>query len=76
MMKSSTRSISSITEYERNSKILVFTQFADTAHYLEEQLSARFHLRDVEAVTAETENPADAVCRFSPISNQYEMRTR
>ena len=63
-----------LTEYEGKSKVLVFTQFADTARYLEEQLTTRFHMRDVEVVTAETGNSAEVVRRFSPNSNQYEMR--
>ncbi len=61
-----------LTEAEKESKVLLFTQFADTARYLERELKNR-GLKHVEAVTAETERPADKVSRFSPISNKYEM---
>jgi len=64
-----------LTEQERESKVLVFTQFADTAHYLAKQLTGRYKVHGgVEAVTAETGNPADIVRRFSPNSNRHQPR--
>ena len=49
-------------------KVLVFTQFADTARYLTEELM-RAGVKQVEGVTGDSENPAAAAWRFSPNSN-------
>lgn len=50
-------------------KFILFTQFADTAHYL----AAALHAAGVESVdcaTGESENPAKQAWRFSPESNE------
>jgi len=63
-----------LNDVETNSKVLVFTQFADTARYLNEQLHRRYTVQGgVQAVTAETSNPTETVRRFSPNSNNYEL---
>jgi superfamily II DNA or RNA helicase len=49
-------------------KILVFTQFADTANYLCDQLK-RKGLLNVDCVTGDCENPTEYAYRFSPVSN-------
>jgi superfamily II DNA or RNA helicase len=49
-------------------KVLVFTQFADTAYYLIEQLKKR-GLHKIECVTGDNENPTLYAHRFSPLSN-------
>jgi len=49
-------------------KVLVFTQFADTAKYLGEQLSI-FGITNLATVTGSTENPTNLAYRFSPKSN-------
>ncbi len=49
-------------------KVLVFTQFADTVHYLTAQLQAR-GLTAVEGVTGNSANPTELAWRFSPVSN-------
>ena len=49
-------------------KVLVFTQFADTAYYLTEQLKKR-GLQKLESVTGENKNPTAFAHRFSPHSN-------
>ncbi len=54
-------------------KVLVFTQFADTAAYLAEELRRR-GLSAVDAVTGLSSNPASLALRFSPRSNRYELR--
>lgn len=57
-----------VTEHHPSDKILVFTQFADTADYLVEALQHR----DVEAVegcTGSTYDPTAVARRFSPKSN-------
>ncbi len=49
-------------------KVLVFTQFADTAYYLTEQLKKR-GVSQIESVTGDDENPTGLAHRFSPHSN-------
>jgi hypothetical protein len=50
-------------------KILVFTQFADTAVYLHEQLK-RLGVDQLEYVTGDSEDPTDYAYRLSPESNE------
>ena len=50
-------------------KVIVFTQYADTVRYLEEQLKHR-GIADLEGVTGESANPTALAWRFSPISNE------
>lgn len=52
-------------------KIIVFTQFADTAHYLFEQLKKR-GIKRIECATGESEDPTDLAYRFSPVSNEVK----
>lgn len=49
-------------------KLLVFTQFADTAYYLIDQLKKR-GVKQAECVTGDNENPTSLAHRFSPDSN-------
>ncbi len=51
------------------SKVLVFTQFADTVHYLRRELDAR-KLSRMAAATGNTESPTELAWRFSPRSNR------
>jgi hypothetical protein len=51
--------------------VLIFTQFADTADYLGEELKKR-GMTQIEAVTGDTEDPTDCARRFSPISNKVQ----
>ncbi|GAC1314268.1 MAG: DEAD/DEAH box helicase [Mucilaginibacter sp.] len=53
-------------------KILLFTQFADTARYLSEQLGKR-GVSDCALVTGQTENPTEYAIRFSPKSNKSNL---
>ncbi len=48
-------------------KVLIFTQFADTAHYLEQQLATQ--IPALMAVTGRVKNPTELAWRFSPVSN-------
>lgn len=57
-----------LTVKHENEKVLVFTQFADTANYLTEQLKSR-GLKKIEGVTGDNENPTGYAHRFSPYSN-------
>lgn len=49
-------------------KVLVFTQFADTVRYLDQQLRAN-GVAELETVTGESADPTGAAHRFSPRSN-------
>ena len=49
-------------------KLLIFTQFADTARYLSEQLKAR-GVKRVEQATGQSADPTELAWRFSPDSN-------
>ena len=54
-------------------KVLVFTQFADTVRYLDQQLTARGATR-MAAVTGESFDPTRLAWHFSPKSNEKEDR--
>jgi hypothetical protein len=54
-------------------KVLIFTQFADTAKYLGEQLP-KFGLDKLAVVTGNTTNPTELAYRFSPKSNNKQLR--
>ncbi|TXH60573.1 MAG: NgoFVII family restriction endonuclease [Bacteroidia bacterium] len=58
-----------ITQKHPNEKILVFTQFADTAAYLHIELKKR-GIKKLDFVTGDNENPTDLAHRFSPVSNK------
>ncbi|SHE95721.1 PLD-like domain-containing protein [Bacteroides luti] len=60
-----------IENSHKNDKIIVFTQFSDTANYIANQLQ-NMGVNNVGCVTGETANPSDMVERFSPISNKVE----
>ena len=57
------------TKKHPKEKILLFTQFADTAYYLFNELTKR-KLKNLECVTGGSDNPTEAAYRFSPISNE------
>ena len=59
-----------INEQHPNEKILIFSQFADTVRYLEEQLATSFEAHSIASVTGNSTNPTELVRRFSPISNE------
>lgn len=54
-------------------KILVFSQFADTVHYLSGQLKSR-GIRHAAGVTGDSANPTELAWRFSPHSNNKRER--
>lgn len=62
-----------LTKQHPGDKILVFSQFADTVEYLEEQLEAR-GLTAIAAVTGATDDPTAVAYRFSPVSNERRDR--
>lgn len=62
-----------ITTKHPTEKILIFTQFADTAHYLKTQLVAH-GITHIEEATGQSVAPTELACRFSPISNEKTIR--
>jgi superfamily II DNA or RNA helicase len=56
-------------------KIIVFSQFADTVHYLEAQLKAR-GVNNLAGVTGDSSDPTAIAWRFSPESNEKRDRIR
>ncbi|OYT92363.1 MAG: NgoFVII family restriction endonuclease [Burkholderiales bacterium PBB3] len=57
-----------INQHHPKEKLLVFTQFADTARYLKAQLVAR-GIQQVEEATGQSVDPTGLAWRFSPVSN-------
>jgi uncharacterized protein YegP (UPF0339 family) len=53
----------------RDEKVLVFTQFADTAYYLERELK-KAGVEKLAFATGSSNNPTELAWRFSPISNE------
>lgn len=53
-------------------KVLIFTQFADTAKYIASYLKKR-HVQKLEFVTGDSENPTLLAQRFSPQSNKFPV---
>jgi len=62
-----------LKERHPEEKVLVFSQFADTVKYLEEQLEAH-GLHAIAAVTGDTADPTAIAYRFSPVSNERRDR--
>lgn len=52
-------------------KVIVFTQFSDTAHYVYKQLKRR-GMRQIACATGGSTNPTDIVEHFSPKSNDKD----
>jgi len=52
-------------------KVLIFTQFSDTAEYLSEQLNPGGRIREIESIHGSGKNKALVAARFSPNSNPY-----
>lgn len=57
------------TKKHPTEKILIFTQFADTAYYLFKELKSR-GLDKLEVVTGDSEDPTEFANRLSPVSNE------
>jgi superfamily II DNA or RNA helicase len=58
-----------ITKQHKDDKILIFTQFADTAEYVFGHLKKK-GVKDIEIVVGGSDNIVDTVTKFSPISNE------
>lgn len=61
-----------IQKKHKKEKILIFTQFSDTANYLYSALKKR-GITNMECVTGDSENPTAAAYRFSPVSNERKI---
>lgn len=57
------------TKKHQKDKILIFTQFADTAYYLFDELLNKRNLSQIACVTGDNEDPTAYAYRFSPASN-------
>ena len=60
-----------INEKHPDEKVLVFSQFADTVDFLNNELTSR-GMKRIAAVTGTSVNPTDLAYRFSPRSNESE----
>lgn len=56
----------------RDTKVLIFTQYADTARYLFENLKGR--IPSLAVVDGSTKNKHHLLRRFAPVSNHYELK--
>ena len=63
-----------LSDKHKEDKVVVFTQYSDTANYMYYQLKKR-GFKHIEKVTGSTKNPTDVVDRFSPISNKSDVST-
>lgn len=61
-----------VTKKHPTEKVLIFTQFADTACYLARQLR-KYGVNSLELVTGESPNPTALAWRFSPVSNHKDI---
>ncbi|HOI82528.1 MAG TPA: helicase-related protein [Synergistales bacterium] len=62
-----------LEEEHPSEKVLVFSQFADTVKYLEENLKRR-GMTSVAGVTGDSDDPTSVVYRFSPRSNNSNRK--
>lgn len=56
----------------RNEKVIVFTQYSDTANYIHHQLRLR-GMKHIDKATGGSKNQTTLVERFSPISNKADI---
>lgn len=61
-----------INKTHKNDKVLIFTQYSDTAQYIYHQLCKR-GFKNINKVTGDSQNPTQIVEHFSPRSNNTEV---
>jgi superfamily II DNA or RNA helicase len=61
-----------IAKTHAGKKVLVFTQFADTVDFLSTELANR-KIASLAGVTGQSPDVVALACRFSPISNRYQI---
>lgn len=64
--------INLLTGKHANDKVLIFTQFSDTAEYIYRELK-EFGISNVDIATGDSEDPTSSARRFSPVSNGYDV---
>jgi superfamily II DNA or RNA helicase len=64
-----------VTRTHPSEKVLVFTQFADTARYLAAELRKK-NLSAVSGVTGDDDDPTALAWRFSPVSNEKRDKVK
>ncbi len=62
-----------ISNKHKSEKIIIFTQYADTADYLFENIK-KLNVKNLECVTGNSENPTAIAHRFSPLSNKRQTK--
>lgn len=67
--------VSLLSKKHTREKVIVFTQFADTVHYLVAELKRRGITR-LEGVTGNSADPTGLAWRFSPVSNGKQDQIR
>lgn len=67
------RLVKLVKEEHPDKKILVFTQYADTAMYIKKAL-IQFNVDHIESVTGASEDPTSSVWKFSPRSNNKKYK--
>lgn len=58
-----------LSKKHKKDKLLVFTQFADTAEYLHRELVKR-DIKNIAVATGNSDDPTSLAWRFSPVSNE------
>jgi len=61
-----------LSNTHKDEKVIIFTQYSDTATYIYKQLEKR-GIKNIEKVTGATKNSTSIVERFSPISNKADI---
>ena len=61
-----------VTKKHKDEKVIVFTEYADTANYIADSLKA-MGVTHVEAATGDTSDPTALARRFSPESNKKHL---
>lgn len=67
------RLVELLKETHSEDKVLIFSQFADTVHFLERELKAR-NVSHMGAATGQSADPTELARRFSPISNAHPVK--
>lgn len=63
-----------LTTTHQNEKVVIFSQYSDTARYIYRELRRR-GVENIAVVTGGTDNPTAEVEKFSPVSNGNEVIT-
>jgi hypothetical protein len=62
-----------VTKTHAGQKVLIFTQFADTVEFLDRELKRR-GVANAAGVTGQSPDVVELACRFSPVSNNYQIQ--